>query len=124
MKRLTDFIKESSNLSSDNSILESCSYKNISTKPGIYERSVNDKIYFKENNVQKYFDALDKEFGHQYRLDKGFGGSIFFYKPKGQMSMKNLICMVSKNFYIDFGPNEDLVNTLGPKIMEVIDSVK
>lgn len=105
-------------------IFENDSYDNISRNNGKYERNVNNKIRFTENNAQKYFDALEKEFGRQYRLDIGFGGSIFFYKPKGQMTMKNLICMVSSNYYIDFGPNESLVDTLGPQIMKVIDSVK
>lgn len=113
MKSLLDYVLEDNN-----------SYKNVSKTEGKYQREVSTKINFTENDAQKYFDALEKEFGRQYRLDRGFGGSIFFYKPKGQMTMKNLICMVSSNYYIDFGPNKDLVDTLGPKIMEVIDSVK
>ena len=105
-------------------IAESCSYENTSKINGTYERKVDKEINFTDADGQKYFDALKKEFEGQYKLDIKGGRSIFFYKPKGQMTMKNLVCYVSCNYYIDFGPNKDLVNTLGPKIMQVIDSVK
>ena len=87
-----------------------------------------EKRYFRKDDewTNKCFDALKSYYSSLYNVEMSHSGwSICFYRKGKKPTLKNLVCAVSGNELnsIDFGPNENLKDSLGKKIIEIIDSV-
>lgn len=86
------------------------------------------KQYFSKDDewTNKCFDALKSHYSSSYNIELSSSGqSICFYKKGKKPSLKNLVCAVYGNELdlISFGPNENLKDSLGKQIIEIIDEV-
>ena len=87
-----------------------------------------EKKYFRKDDewTNKCFDALKTYYSSLYNVELSHSGySICFYRKGKKSSLKNLVCAVYGNELksIDFGPNENLKDSLGKQIIEIIDKV-
>ena len=75
---------------------------------------------------KKDFDALKSHYSSSYNVELSSSGeSICFYRKGKKPSFKNLVCAVYGNALdlISFGPNENLKDSLGKQIIEVINEI-
>ena len=122
MKTLTQFISQVKTLHSLNEFIEE---KLVINKDYNYTKK---KQYFSKGDewTNKCFDALKSHYSSSYNVELSSSGeSICFYIKKKKSSMKNLVCAVYGNVLdlISFGPNENLKDSLGKQIIEIIDEV-
>ena len=87
-----------------------------------------EKKYFRKDDewTNKCFDALKLHYSSLYNVELSHSGhSICFYRKGKKPSLKNLVCAVYGNELnsIDFGSNENLKDSLGKQIIEIIDEV-
>ena len=81
---------------------------------------------FKVNDewTSKCYEALKEEYKWSYKVEMNWSGAIGFYKKGSRPCLKNLVCYIFGESYIDFGPNEHLRDTLGKGITQVISKVR
>ena len=78
--------------------------------------------------TEKCLKAFEEKFGSKYTIEQKWSGSICFYQKGKKPSLKSLICSISglcnDELAADFGPNDDLKNSLGKEIFDIIKSIK
>lgn len=82
----------------------------------------------KDNWTEKCLKAFEDKFGSKYTIEQKWSGSICFYQKGKKPSLKSLICSINglynDELAADFGPNENLKDSLGKEIFDIIKSVK
>jgi len=118
---LKDYIKESLKINKDSKLDEK--FPSVNGSRNLPKDKIK-KLKPDDEWSEKIFAAINDAFKNRYKIRQMWSGAIYLYSKNSRTpSMKNLVCGINSNAFIDFGPNKNIAQKLGEEIFNVIDSV-